>query len=468
MKREKQADIAPLSIWWLVACVAVYTTLTALLIFRVPLEAQQSQTAEGLRFLRTAPDESAHFEYIAYLAEKGALPVFKPLGANQPGYEFHQPPLYYALCAPAWKIFGGGATAKYFCRFVSLLCGAATLYLLWMSAAMLVPNRRELPLLATGFMALWPLHINVGAAAGPDALTDLWCSLLFFLIARGAVKHRNNQNWHWRDSLLCGAVLGLGLLTKNTPLVLAPMALIAAWILAKPTQSTAVRSSTRAISPLSSIAIFAAATLFLVGGWWARNTILYGDPLAMGIFNRAFSGTSPGPAAFLGSGVPLDVYLRAVLLVMFSTFWGFFGGPNTAVSVLNVFGKNGPAPAAFDALPLMLLCAAATLIALFGLVRAARSWAQLDFSTRAALGLWLGGAVLVGLAWLQFNLTYFQAQARYLHPAALPLALGFAIGWQTLARSSPRKTLWNWGAAIFALGLLALTLWNVVVWRTLV
>ena len=74
--------------WVLPSLVALYAALTLLLIARVPLG-----TAN-------VPDEWAHFEYVEHLATRGTLPVFRPQGAPHPGYEFHQPPLYYALCAP--------------------------------------------------------------------------------------------------------------------------------------------------------------------------------------------------------------------------------------------------------------------------------------------------------------------------------------------------------------------------------
>jgi hypothetical protein len=483
---------APLSRWWLAACLAVYAALAGLLVFRVPLQTETTRTASGVRYLRTAPDEGAHFEYVAHLAETGKLPVFKPLGANAPGYEFHQPPLYYAICALPWKLLDGGSAARYACRLVSLLCGAATLALLWQSAVALFPARRKLPLLATGFMALWPLHINVGAAAGPDALTDLWCAALFFLIARAAQNHHEGRTWHLRDSLLMGGVLGLGLLTKNTPLALAPIALLAAWMFARPSQDAKAQDAKardakardakapdaerKAGLPLWNVLVVAGVAGVLVSGWWARNTILYGDPLAAQVFDEAFRQSSlrpadyfsPEAAAAFGQQITLVIYVRAWLLVAFSTSWGLFGGPNTAGSLLNIFGTRDPAPEAFLALPFILLCAVASLAAVLGLLRAARHWPQLPASTRRALGLWLGGGVLIAFSLAQFNLIQFQAQARYLHPAALPIALALALGWRTLWTHSPRRVLWRISAALFTAALLVITLWNAFGWRTLV
>ena len=71
----------------------VFLALGAALIARVPLD--------------KSPDESAHWQYIEYIAANHALPIFdgKTMFPPNPGYEFHQPPLYYALAAPGWALF---------------------------------------------------------------------------------------------------------------------------------------------------------------------------------------------------------------------------------------------------------------------------------------------------------------------------------------------------------------------------
>src|SRR5947199_10872128 len=65
-----------------------------------------------------APDEGAHAEYVRTVAEEGRLPVLDLSTSNNAqdpnGYEAHQPPLYYLLAAPAWRLakaLGGGPTA---------------------------------------------------------------------------------------------------------------------------------------------------------------------------------------------------------------------------------------------------------------------------------------------------------------------------------------------------------------------
>jgi hypothetical protein len=70
-----------------------------------------------------APDEPAHYNYIQYLAEQRRFPILKPgdfpaqyleeiKAAHFPPemsiapirYEYHQPPLYYLLAVPVYRL----------------------------------------------------------------------------------------------------------------------------------------------------------------------------------------------------------------------------------------------------------------------------------------------------------------------------------------------------------------------------
>jgi hypothetical protein len=202
-----------------------------------------------------------------------------------------------------------------------------------------------------------------------------------------------------------------------------------------------------------------------------RNQMLYGDPLALGAISQRFENIGSRTWMFFASGITLDMYLQAVMLILFCTAWGFFGGPNTAFEMFRPFDR-GPVklfamgPLAVSATVLaMLVCIVAMALATLGLVRAARRWTELSVDTRAVLMWWGIGALLIFAAWARFNFVQFQAQARYLHPALLPFALAFAAGWlQVLGRGRALRI----GAVVLGLTLLGLTLWNIFGWRTLV
>lgn len=428
--------------WVLSVLLAVYIILTSLLIINIPING--------------APDEAAHVQYVHHLAATGTLPVFIPLGSNYPGYEFHQPPLYYLLCVPLWKATGAGVQ-YYMCRLVSLLCGALTLVLLWRAVVALFPNDSRLPIITTGFAALWPLHQGVGASAANGALSCLFCSVVFYTIARAS-----QRQWKMSDSLLAGLFVGCGILTATSSLVMLFVATGAAWYFVS-------RDNTQGSndSPVYAAAAVVGVALLISGWWLMRNQRLYGDALALGIFNQAFSKSNPGPAQFL-TAFPLATYLRAFLTILFCTTWGIFGGPETANKMLNPFGTHGPRPEALPGLLFGLACIIATVLVIWGLVRLMKSWQSQPASTLAALRWWGIGFILVLLSFVQFNLHYYQAQARYLHPALLPMAVAFGLGWrEVFGGSDNTKLLWL-ASSLFGGVLLLLSLWNAFGWRTLV
>lgn len=421
--------------------IALYIALAGLLAVRVPLG--------------KAPDESAHLYYVQHLAATHTLPVFKPEGGNKnPGYEFHQPPLYYAICALGWNTAGSGLQS-YFCRLISVLFGAATIGLIWGAGRRVFDE--SVAAYAAGFAALWPLHVNAGAYAGNDTAAGFFCALLLYLMARGSTSE-------WPSAKLCaamGAACGLAMLSKSSCLTVAAAAV--GWTIhASLAGSGKADATAHRGRLLRNLALVLGVAAVVCGPWLARNNALYGDPLAAGTFTAAFKGASPGPGDFLAAHIPLATYIRALFAILFCSAWGAYGGPNNASDVVRPFGA-GPVGEALPTFPLLLCCAAASVVALLGLVRA-RPLREVDGASRTSLVWWLAAGAAVLLAWINFNFSYYQAQARYLHPALLPMAILAACGWRAIfagTRSGPFIT------AGFALVLLTLTYLNAFGWRTL-
>jgi hypothetical protein len=69
---------------------------------------------------------------------------------------------------------------------------------------------------------------------------------------------------------------------------------------------------------------------------------------------------------------------------------------------------------------------------------------------RRGLALLVAALGLVLLEVVVYNLSFIQAQGRYLYPALLPLALLAALGWNQLARLEPGASTGRWLG--FALG----------------
>ncbi len=422
----------------LLLSILTFLALGLALIVRVPMGA--------------SPDEPAHWQYIQYLASNHELPVFKAeMKPPLPGYEFHQPPLYYALAAPGWALAPAGIENAW-ARVVSLLCGALTLIFIWKSARLLFAADRSIAILATGFAALWPLHLSVSAGSNNDALGGLWAAALFWCGARVLINGAS-----WRDAALMGLLVGLGALTKNTVLVVAAMMLLAL-LAARPQE----KAPPRAVNLLIALAVMA----IVAGPWWARNLMLYGDPIAYRLFSQAATAGTPGLAQ-MGNvdWFSVFIYWRGMVWLLFMTAWGFFGGVNSALAATAPFNFDGPIMPDARLLPFVAVFALSSVAAPLGW-RKLRLITELSPAQKSVIWFWLIGLTLVVLAWIQFAYGHFSGgQSRYLHAALLPMCVFFAAGW---------RALWGEGRALqiasFAFGalLLSMTLLNILVWRTLV
>ena len=419
----------------LLLSILAFLALGLALVVRVPMGA--------------SPDEAAHWQYIEYLASNHQLPVFKvEMTPPKPGYEFHQPPLYYAVAAPGWAVLPAGFQNAW-ARLVSLFCGALTLIFIWKSARLLLPAERSVATLATAFAALWPLHLGVSAGSNNDAMGGLWAAALFWCGARALLRGAN-----LRDAALLGLFLGLGALTKNTVLVVGAVMLVAL-VVAQPQ----AKSPSRVVNLLVALAVAA----LVAGPWWARNTMLYGDPLAMTVFDQAATEVSKGMFLYERAGVPIFVYVRRMIWLIFLTMWGFFGGVNSAEAATKPF--FGPVVRQPELVPLMLAFALAPLAALLGLRRSPDAL-EIAPAQKRVVWFFVAGFLLVALAWMQFAVAHVAGgQARYLHAALLPMCVLGAAGWRALWGAGRALTVASWA---FGALLLLMNLLNLLVWRTLV
>lgn len=414
----------------LILALALYFVLTALLIARVPLAA--------------SPDESAHWEYIEHIATVWRLPVFKGVAPPNPGYEFHQPPLYYALCAPLWAVLPAGVE-NYSARVVSLLCGLGVVAFVWMAARELFP-RSWIPALATLFVALSPLHQGVGAGVNNDSLAGLICAALLWLIAK--VWHQGAST---KDAIWMGVLAALGMWTKNTTLTVSFAACLALY--------SSLKRHSLPLRPL--LAAFGVACVLALP-LWIRNTLLYGDPLALKVFSQAATAGTPGYPQFSQAGIDFFTYARGMLWMIFLTSWGFFGGPTSAASLTKPLAASGPVVRDTALAIPMLICVLIPLVGVLG-------WRRLENIDQKFDGTWkwwVLATVLVVLAWANFAYNHFSGgQARYMHGAILPVAIALAAGWAALFGEKKSGLFPMFVVGIVMVGL---TLLNAFVWRTLV
>jgi hypothetical protein len=382
----------------------------------------------GLAYARAtpawqAPDEPAHFNYVRALAATAQLPVLEP-GDYPPGlpigpqarlteisafrYESHQPPLFYALAAVAYKLHPTLLAV----RMVSLLLGAALLPVLFICARFVLPGRPWLWLGATAFVAFIPMHLFIAGSANNDSLADLVLSLL--LLAYLAVAAGRQSRWRWA---MLGLLLGAAMLSKLT-IYPAAVLLVAATLVLPFVHGKGAR---RTIDVRQLVA--ASATTFavaaMVSGWWfVRNGLIYGwaDMLAQSR-QAQVAGIQTHTGAF--GLAQFETWVAG----SFHSFWGQFG---------------------WMSLPLpewqyLLLLAFTGVVALGWLLRLVRLRAGQASGLAAdrmpaPLGAW-SAWVGLAIAWLgttasylYYNLTFLQTQGRYLFPALAPIGIVCAAG----------------------------------------
>ena len=394
------------------------------------------------------PDENAHMEYVAKMAS-GHLPVFTD---PQHGYEFHQPPLYYALCVPVYLATRGHgeAAATKAVRSVSLLLGGLLIWVTFLAVAALVPEEPLLALATSAVVGLLPSNLAVSASVTNDSLTTLICAAALWQLIR-LIRNLEGSSlpgdWR-RQAIWLGVTLGVGVWTKSLTLSLFPTVLIAFLLLAR-----AGKISGRQAALGAAYAVGVGALLGMP--WLARNTVLYGDALAQHVL---FVQLNNG-----GNNVPIDQmialfgglggYFLKVAQWTFASYWGGFDS-------MRLFWDQSPSKAHPNFLsglsPTYLWLLLLSMLPLSGIVWRLRRSRE-SFTRSLALAALAIQVLFTGIAFLNYNLHFFQAQGRYLYPALLPLSFFFVWGWSGLLARPP------WFRAfigLMAVGLIGLNLYT--------
>src|SRR5579859_3059961 len=424
------------------------------------------------------PDEPAHYNYVAFVAETGGLPTLQPgdwdsalldrlkNGRLQPGdsvgsirYEAWQPPLFYLAAAPLFRLgpVDDPAVQVFRLRAFDIVIGALTLGIAFLTARALFPPHlaAAVPIAIVGI----PMFTAVSAAISADPLANLLsASLLLVLVrrigrdrtgavitafrqpdgpasaasgvaatdARGSSPVRRSQasptplsrtypGWCWPVG--AGALLGLGLLTKLALAIFVPLALLV----------LLVRSS----RPIREGALLLCTSGLVVLPWLVHQVTTYGwtDPLA----------TSRHAAVVLDQqrfpGLSLT-YVGDFLTITFHSFWAQFGW----MAIV--------APAR-----LYWIWGLALILALGGLGLARRR-----LYAEPAWRLVLATIVAAGLGYIGYNLTFEQFQGRYLFTALVPIGMLFVLGW---AAWLPRRVQ-SWGLVLIGAGLVGLNAYALV------
>lgn len=392
-----------------------------------------------------APDEPDHFRYAQVVATAGTLPVHRHHSARLDRHALdecgmaHHPPLYYAALAGGlelagatdlvvslplqsadaapdrrrvWK-YGHGFDERWpwsrevvllrLLRALSVAFGLITLIAIHRLGAIAFPHRLAVADLAVLLVSTTPAWSYAHGVLDNGNLAATLSHLA--LLAGAAVLAR--ETVRARDALLVSLLAAAAIMTKLTALgLMLPLGFLAGAVIARSTD----RVRTVGVLGLGVSALAASTAWFFL-----RNARLYGD--------------------LLGSTAHAEVFHRSRIEEGGVVDWLLRGMPDgllTSLTRPNLLLDELPGLATGAA----VLLAVAGVGALVGAVRERRSASRPGVAMIVFLALAAAGTLVV---FLRFNLVFRQAQARYLLPAAGPIALFAAYGLVSWGAGLPRR-----------------------------
>ena len=403
----------------LVLGLTAYTVLASLWVLRLPVF--------------EAPDELGHAQFVQRVADGAALPVV--LGTTeqtgQPVFHqsplAHHPPLYYLVLggflralgadglrptpAQAERRAGDPKSTLIFAhghdelppvspevrrfrllRGVSVLLGLVLLMVTARLARETTAQATGVP--ATSVLLLAGLPTFSIAHAGLDNGNP--AALLATVVLLLLVRSLRDRSLGLGRALLLGGLLGAGLLTKLTVIYLPGLFVACAWFLWRAgARGPALRMLAAAVTGVACLLPFV-----------LRNLALYGEPLAVQVHEAAFE------SSLLAEGQRLRYVLELLPLLTLGSLVAGVGWLGSA-SAMILFG----------------LFAALVLAASAGGLRRRPGGFPVEGAAGREVLVLLVLAVLGSMAvYMKFNLTFMQAQGRYLLSALPPLAVLLGIG----------------------------------------
>lgn len=404
-----------------------------------------------------APDEPAHYNYIAYVVETGAFPVlhfgdyphgyleeikaagFPPDMPITPiRYESHQPPLYYVFAAPVYALSGGSLIAL---RLFSVLLGAGIVLFAYGIARRAAPADAGIALGAAAIVAFLPQHLATVSQVGNDVLAELLLAAVLFvsvgLLDRSGFASRDKPGFSHATAVaqkpgllryaFLGVLLGLILITKTTAYVAVPLALGAVvwrWLQEKPPFRRVALEALAVILPAVLIAL----------PWYLRDLYVYGWPDFLGLIRHDQIVVGQTRTADWIAQNGWNAYWQRAAEWTFKSFVGVFGWMgvwlDSRVYTLMALWLAIPIVAWLIARTRAILRRRAPIDAADSAPAALPDEVQ-EGKRQASVHAFLGAAALLTLlAYIYYNITFLQHQGRYLFTALIPIAIFVASGWR--------------------------------------
>ena len=381
------------------------------------------------------PDEPAHYNYVRYLVQEQRLPVLQMGDYDQAylalitderfppersidsiRYEFHQPPLYYALLTPVYTLSDGALMPL---RLCSVLLGAGVLIAAYLTGKAMYPNRAWPALAMTSFIAFIPQHITMTAGVENDALAELLLAIVLLRLVRWLCSDKPLRS---RSHVTTSVIIGLGLLTKTTCYITVPLAIIAVVLKSWRKMPSGRRTFDTRPALAAAISLLLPALLISLP-WFIRNAVVYENLDITGLRRH---------------DVVVEGQLRA------SEWIELYGWTNWPAVFSHTTFRSFWAQFGWMAVPIdwriyTALRMISTVAGVGFIFRAVDAWEARRWPSPTLILLFCSGALTLG-TYLWYNLSFYQAQGRYLFPALIPLGLAWAMGWKEALR--PRNAGW--------------------------
>lgn len=339
------------------------------------------------------------------------------------------PPLYYLTVAPVfWASTPFGLNGQvYVLRLFGVLMALVTVWLAYKTAAVLFPDDVFIQVLTAALVGLHPMFLFVMASVNNDVLVNPLFAAAFYVLTLFLVKGFNS-----RRAIALGVILGLGVATKVSFVVMIPVAFVVLAVRAVMSRSVKKAARDAGLTALATTA--SASWLFLL------NYRLYGALFG----NAAGAGNSPGWSKFISLSALRDYFFGKIG----PQYWGMFGWLSISMN-----------RHVYEALNLFSAVAGVGLIV--WLVRAYRR-KKLKSQLVVSLLMLAGTAIGIVVAVMRFDiLTGGGSQGRYLFTALLPISLFLAVGIRGLTPDGLRKYILPAAGAGF-LGLCMLALFGYI------
>jgi hypothetical protein len=237
-------------------------------------------------------DIQQHYEYADFISHYHRLPLATD------GWQMFQPPLFYLVASPWYSVLklllDGEAVVKLM-RFLPLLCGLAQIEIVYRVARVVFPDKDDLQIIATTVGGLLPMQICIAQVFGNEPLAGCLTAALILLCFRLLVDPTMPQSFRFFFGL--GVLWGLAVLSKLTPVLLAPLVAAAViWQGRAEVPRLAAESSDRRKdrkvlmrtdpgtwgAGLIRFGIVVAACSVTAGWFFIRNWIYLGKPVIFG------------------------------------------------------------------------------------------------------------------------------------------------------------------------------------------